>query len=84
MMLTDELQDAIETVCAACPYISDCEIDEELCELTYGKEGERYDGGAKYCGHCMVRNMYNLYSAMDEANGDLPYTAPEWQAIINY
>lgn len=83
-MLTDELQNAIDIVCAACPYISDCETDEELLELAYGKEGERYDGGAKYCNHCMVRNMYNLYFAMDEANRDLPYTAPEWQAIINY
>ena len=84
MMLTDKLQDAIEIVCEACPRVSDCEIDEELLALTYGEEGERYDSGAKYCEHCMVRNMYDLYSAMDEANGNLPYTAPEWQAIINY
>ena len=84
MMLTDKLQDAIKIVCEACPRVSDCEIDEELLALTYGEEGERYDSGAKYCEHCMVRNMYDLYSAMDEANGNLPYTAPEWQAIINY
>ena len=82
-MLTDKLQNAIETVCAACPYISDCEIDEELSELAYSN-ADSVDQGDKYCSHCMVRNMYNLYSAMDETNGDLPYTAPEWQAIINY
>ena len=35
MMLTDELQNAIDIVCAACPYISDCEIDEELSELAF-------------------------------------------------
>ena len=83
MMLTDELQNAIDIVCAACPYISDCEIDEELSELAYSN-ADSVDTSEKYCSHCMVRNMYNLYSAMDETNGDLPYTAPEWQAIINY
>lgn len=83
MMLTNELRNAIDTVCAACPYISDCEIDEELSELAYSN-ADSVDQGDKYCNHCMVRNMYNLYSAMDETNGDLPYTAPEWQAIINY
>ena len=83
MMLTNELQNAIDTVCAACPYISDCEIDEELSELAYSN-ADSVDQGDKYCGHCMVRNMYNLYSAMDKTNGDLPYTAPEWQTIINY
>ena len=83
MMLTNELQNAIATVCAACPYISDCEIDEELSELAYDN-ADSVDPSKKYCNHCMVRNMYNLYSAMDEASGDLPYTAPERQAIINY
>lgn len=82
-MLTDKLQNAIDTVCAACPYISDCEIDEGLSELTY-VNADSVDPNKKYCSHCMVRNMYNLYSAMDEANGDLPYMTPEWQAIINY
>ena len=83
MMLTDKLQNAIDTVCAACPYISDCEIDEELPELAYSN-ADSIDQGDKYCNHCMVRNMYNLYYAMDKTNEDLPYTAPEWQAIINY
>ena len=83
MMLTNKLQNAIDTVCAACPYISDCEIDEELSELAYSN-ADSIDQGDKYCNHCMVRNMYNLYYAMDKTNEDLPYTAPEWQAIINY
>ena len=83
MMLTNELQNAIETVCAACPYVSDCDTDVMLVSCAYGS-ALKADPGEKYCSHCMVRNMYNLYSAMDEAKGDLPYTAPEWQAIINY
>lgn len=83
MMLTDELQNAIDIVCAACPYISDCETDEELLELAYGN-ADILDPSERYCGHCMVRNMYNLYHAMDRANGELSYESAAWQAIINY
>lgn len=79
MMLTNELENAINIVCGACPYISDCSIDDELYELAGCP-----DAAEKYCEHCMVRNMYNLYSAMDNKQNELPYTAPEWQAIINY
>lgn len=82
-MLTNELQNAIATVCAACPYVSDCDADDMLVAAAYDNRFNA-DPGEKYCSHCMVRNMYNLYSAMDKANGDLPCTSPEWQAIINY
>lgn len=83
-MLTNELQNAIDTVCYCCPYINDSMIDDKLTELAY-PNGERIDPDKKYCSRCMVRHMYNLYSAMDKAgNDDLPCTAPEWQAIINY
>lgn len=78
-MLTKELENAIDIVCAACPYISDCEIDEELSALA-----NVADAGAKYCDRCMVRLMYNLYDAMDDAGGKLPYSSLEWQAVINY
>lgn len=78
-MLTDELQNAIDTVCGACPYVSECCTDDKLYELAGCP-----DAAEKYCKHCMVRNMYDLYSAMDKMGGQLPYTAQEWQAIINY
>lgn len=83
MMLTKELENAIDIVCEACPYISDCTDNEELAESAYAGY-EIADAGAKYCARCMVRNMYNLYYAMDKAEGELPYSAPEWQAILNY
>lgn len=83
MFLTNELQDAMNIVCGVCPYINDCMADSELTKLAY-PNGQSVDADAKYCDNCMVRNMHNLYAAMDKAKGDLPYTAPEWQAIINY
>lgn len=81
-MLTDELINAIDTVCCACPYISDCDFNEELVEAALSNYS--YDPGIKYCERCMVRHMYNLYDAMDNTEEELPYSAPEWQAIINY
>lgn len=66
--LTNELIDAIETVCGACPYIVD----------------ENYDANEKYCERCMVRHMYELFYAEDKNGDYLPMSAPEWQAIINY
>lgn len=66
--LTDEFIDAIDTVCAACPYISNT----------------LYEANEKYCERCMVRRMYELFYAEDENGDYLPMSAPEWQAIINY
>ena len=81
--MTDELLDAVQTVCMHCPYISDCEINEELYALTYDDE-DVVDPGAKYCNRCMVRKMCELYEAEDKAQAYLPFTSPEWQAIIHY
>lgn len=78
-MLTDELQNAIDIVCCACPYVSECCTDDKLYELAGCP-----DAGEKYCERCMVRRMYELFYTEDK-NGDyLPMSAPEWQAIINY
>ena len=82
-MLTEELENAMDTVCLAYPYISDCDWNEELVDAAYA-DYEIADAGAKYCERCMVRHMYNLYDAMDNTEEELPYSAPEWQAIINY
>ena len=82
-MLTDELINAIDTVCEACPYISDCCLNQELVETAYSSY-DIADPGEKYCERCMVRHMYNLYWVMDNTNGELSYNSPEWQAVINY
>lgn len=66
--LTPELNKAINIVCGACPYI----------------ESYKYEAGEKYCGHCMVWCMYNLFRAENDNQDWLPEIAPEWQAIINY
>ncbi len=66
--LTNELREAIDIVCGACPYIVD----------------ESDNAEAKYCERCMVRLMTNLFSTEDELGEYLPTTSPEWQAIINY
>ena len=82
--LTNGLIDAIETVCGACPYISDCQITDEITNQMGLDDDTLYDSNEKYCERCMVRRMYELFYAEDE-NGDyLPMSAPEWQAIINY
>lgn len=73
-MITKELQDAINVVCGACPYICDCS-DPELQELAGFPEA-----GEKYCDRCMVSKMVDLYSKGDA----LSYDSPELQAIINY
>lgn len=82
--LTNELIDAIETVCGACPYISDGQITDEIANQMGLDDDTLYDSNEKYCERCMVRRMYELFYAEGE-NGDyLPMSAPEWQAIINY
>lgn len=80
--LTPELVDAIDTVCGACPYISEICEDEELVNAAYA--GGYGDANAKYCERCMVRNMYNLFKAERDASAYIDYDSPEWQAIINY
>lgn len=45
--LTPELMDAMDTVCGACPYISEACDSSEIVEAAYT---ERYDdAGEKYC-----------------------------------
>lgn len=83
MMLTKEFEDALEIVCEHCAYISDCTDNEELAEAAYAGY-DMADAGDKYCENCMVRLTYNLYYAMDKTDEELPYSSPEWQAIINY
>lgn len=70
--LTEELTEAIDTVCFACPYRVD------VCE----ERNVEYSD--KYCDRCMVQLMYRLFAAERDAGGYLPDDAPEWQAIINY
>lgn len=69
---TDEFQSAVDVVCGACPYRGD------VCE----DQGTEVD--EKYCGHCMVRLMCDLFAAEDVAQSRLADESPEWQAIINY
>lgn len=69
---TCELQRAVDVVCSACPYRAD------VCE----SQGIEVD--EKYCGHCMVRLMCDLFTAEDTARSHLTDESPEWQAIINY
>lgn len=80
--LTPELMDAMDTVCGACPYISEACDSSEIVEAAYA--GRYDDAGEKYCERCMVRHMYNLFAVERDAGNYLDFDSPEWQAIINY
>lgn len=82
--LTDELSDAIDAVCMACPYISDGQITDELANQMGLDDDAPYDAGEKYCKRCMVNHMYNLFRSEDEKGHHLSMEAPEWKPIINY
>ena len=78
-MKDKKLQDAINTVCGACPYIFSGSDEWDRSNPAFAAW---CDSATKYCDRCMVRKMTDYYDALDEQ--DWSEDMPEYQAIVNY
>lgn len=85
MLKDKKLEEAIDYVCSACPYIAEPEggIGPDSPFANGLDENGTYDPGVKYCNRCMVSVMHDYYEALD--SGREPSDAmPEYRAIRDY